>query len=49
MASGLGILTPFLTRAAFGHALFPVGDGPVRLPLLAWLTVGMVAIPAPVI
>jgi ATP-binding cassette subfamily B protein len=45
VASGLGILTPFLTRAAFDQALFPVGGGPVRLPLLAWLTAGMVAIP----
>jgi ATP-binding cassette, subfamily B, bacterial len=45
LSSGLGILTPFLTRAAFDDALFPLGGGPVRLPLLAWLVAGMVAIP----
>jgi ATP-binding cassette subfamily B protein len=45
LSSGLGIITPFLTQAAFDRALFPIGGGPVRLPLLAWLVGGMVAIP----
>ena len=45
VGSGLGIVTPFLTQAAFDRALFPVGGGPVDLPLLAWLVGGMIAIP----
>ena len=45
VSSGLGIITPFLTQAAFDRALFPVGGGAVRLGLLAWLVAGMVAIP----
>ncbi len=45
LSSGLGIITPFLTQAAFDRALFPVGGGAVDLPLLAWLVGGMVAIP----
>jgi ATP-binding cassette subfamily B protein len=45
LSSGLGILTPFLTQAAFDRALFPIGGGPVRLPLLAWLVGGMVVVP----
>jgi ATP-binding cassette, subfamily B, bacterial len=45
VSSGLGIITPFLTQAAFDRALFPLGGGAVRLGLLAWLVVGMVAIP----
>jgi ATP-binding cassette subfamily B protein len=45
VASGLGIVTPFLTQAAFDRALFPLGGGPVRLGLLAWLVAGMVVIP----
>ncbi len=45
VSSGLGIITPFLTQAAFDRALFPLGGGPVRLGLLAWLVAGMVAIP----
>jgi ATP-binding cassette, subfamily B, bacterial len=44
VSSGLGIITPFLTQAAFDRALFPLGGGPVRLGLLAWLVAGMVAI-----
>ena len=44
VSSGLGIVTPFLTQAAFDHALFPAGGG-VDIPLLAWLVAGMVAIP----
>jgi ATP-binding cassette, subfamily B, bacterial len=45
VGSGLGIVTPFLTQAAFDRALFPVGGGSVNLPLLAWLVAGMIAIP----
>ena len=45
VASGLGIITPFLTQAAFDRALFPRDGGPVDLRLLAWLVGGMVAIP----
>ena len=45
VGSGLGVVTPFLTQAAFDRALFPTGGGPVDLPLLAWLVGGMVAIP----
>ncbi|HZE01322.1 MAG TPA: ABC transporter ATP-binding protein, partial [Pseudonocardiaceae bacterium] len=45
VSSGLGIITPFLTQAAFDRALFPLGGGAVQLGLLAWLVAGMVAIP----
>jgi ATP-binding cassette, subfamily B, bacterial len=45
VGSGLGIITPFLTQAAFDRALFPVDGGPVDLALLGWLVAGMVAIP----
>lgn len=45
LSSGLGILTPFLTQAAFDRALFPVDGGGVDLRLLAWLVGGMVLIP----
>jgi len=45
LSSGLGIITPFLTQAAFDRALFPTGGGPVNLPLLGWLVGGMVAVP----
>ena len=45
VSSGLGIITPFLTQAAFDRALFPLGGGAVRLGLLAWLVAGMVVIP----
>jgi ATP-binding cassette subfamily B protein len=45
VGSGLGIVTPFLTQAVFDRALFPLGGGPVDLPLLGWLVGGMVAIP----
>ncbi|HSU07773.1 MAG TPA: ABC transporter ATP-binding protein, partial [Pseudonocardia sp.] len=44
VSSGLGIVTPFLTQAAFDRALFPA-EGGVDLRLLAWLVAGMVAIP----
>ena len=45
VGSGLGVVTPFLTQAAFDRALFPVAGGPVDLPLLGWLVAGMIAIP----
>jgi len=45
VGSGLGVVTPFLTQILFDDALFPVGGGPVDLPLLGWLVAGMVAIP----
>ena len=45
LSSGLGIITPFLTQAAFDQALFPIGGGGVDLPLLGWLVGGMVAVP----
>ena len=45
VSSGLGIITPFLTQAAFDRALFPLDGGGVDLPLLGWLVGGMVAIP----
>jgi ATP-binding cassette subfamily B protein len=45
VSSGLGIITPFLTKAAFDRALFPVDGSPVDLPLLAWLVAGMVVVP----
>jgi len=48
LSSGLGIITPFLTQAAFDRALFPPGSSGasgVDLPLLGWLVGGMVAIP----
>jgi ATP-binding cassette, subfamily B, bacterial len=45
LSSGLGIITPFLTRAAFDRALFPVDGGGVDLRLLGWLVGGMVAVP----
>jgi ATP-binding cassette, subfamily B, bacterial len=45
LSSGLGIITPFLTRAAFDRALFPEGGGGVNVTLLGWLVGGMVAVP----
>jgi ATP-binding cassette, subfamily B, bacterial len=45
LSSGLGIITPFLTQAAFDRALFPVDGSGVQLTLLAWLVGGMVAVP----
>src|SRR3954452_3457696 len=44
LSSGLGIITPFLTQATFDRALFPA-DGVVRIELLVWLVVGMIAVP----
>ena len=45
VASGLGIVAPFLTKAVFDNALFPTDGGPVDLTLLAWLVAGLIAIP----
>jgi ATP-binding cassette subfamily B protein len=45
LSSGLGIISPFLTQAAFDRALFPIDGGGVDLRLLGWLVAGMVAIP----
>ncbi|HEY2098667.1 MAG TPA: ABC transporter ATP-binding protein [Pseudonocardia sp.] len=45
LSSGLGIITPFLTQAAFDRALFPTAGGPVNIPLLGWLVGGMIAVP----
>jgi ATP-binding cassette, subfamily B, bacterial len=45
LSSGLGIITPFLTQAAFDRALFPADGSGVHLELLAWLVGGMVAVP----
>src|SRR4051794_41081583 len=45
VASGLGIITPFLTQAAFDQALFPADGSGVHIELLAWLVGGMVAVP----
>jgi ATP-binding cassette subfamily B protein len=44
-SSGLGIIPPFLTKAAFDQALFPVDGGGVDLELLAWLVAALVAVP----
>jgi ATP-binding cassette subfamily B protein len=45
LSSGLGIITPFLTQAAFDRALFPTDGSGVHISLLAWLVGGMVAVP----
>ncbi|MGQ0572684.1 MAG: ABC transporter ATP-binding protein [Pseudonocardia sp.] len=45
VSSGLGIITPFLTQAAFDRALFPLDGSPVDVALLAWLVGGMVVVP----
>jgi ATP-binding cassette subfamily B protein len=45
LSSGLGIITPFLTQAAFDRALFPTAGGPVNIRLLCWLVGGMIAVP----
>ena len=44
-AAVLGSVAPFLTRAVFDDALFPVDGGAVDLRLLAWLVAGLCAIP----
>ena len=38
-------IAPFLTRAIFDDALFPVDGGPVDLTLLWWLVAGLIVIP----
>ena len=45
VGAGLGIVTPFLTRAVFDRALFPVDGSAVDLRLLGWLVAAMVAVP----
>jgi ATP-binding cassette subfamily B protein len=45
LSAGLTSVAPFLTRAVFDDALFPVDGGPVDLTLLWWLFAGLVAIP----
>ncbi|GAA1504652.1 ABC transporter ATP-binding protein [Nocardioides humi] len=44
-SAALQSLVPFLTRAVFDDALFPIDGGGARLHLLAWLVAGMCAIP----
>lgn len=44
-AAALQALVPFLTRAVFDDALFPLDGGAPRLDLLAWLVGGMCLIP----
>ncbi|WGX97535.1 ABC transporter ATP-binding protein [Nocardioides sp. L-11A] len=44
-AAALQAMVPFLTRAVFDDALFPLDGGGPRLDLLAWLIGGMCAIP----
>ncbi|QYJ02939.1 ABC transporter ATP-binding protein/permease [Nocardioides panacisoli] len=44
-AAALTSLVPFLTRAVFDDALFPLDGGEPRLDLLGWLVAGMCAIP----
>jgi len=44
-AAALQAMVPFLTRAVFDDALFPLGGGGPRLDLLTWLIAGMCAIP----
>jgi ATP-binding cassette subfamily B protein len=44
-AAALQAMVPFLTRAVFDDALFPLDGGGPHLHLLAWLIAGMCAIP----
>ncbi|TIC83587.1 ABC transporter ATP-binding protein [Nocardioides sp. GY 10113] len=44
-AAGLQSLVPFLTRAIFDHALFPVDGGAPNLDLLGWLVAVMCLLP----
>lgn len=44
VSAALTSIVPFLTKAVFDKALFPP-DGEIRTTLLAWLVVGMCAIP----
>src|SRR3954452_11012264 len=43
-AAALTSIVPFLTRAVFDHALFPL-SGPPRMDLLGWLVAAMCVIP----
>ncbi|HWU23855.1 MAG TPA: ABC transporter ATP-binding protein [Nocardioides sp.] len=45
VAAGLNSVPPFLTRAIFDKALFPLDGSPPHLTLLAWLVGGMCLIP----
>lgn len=45
LAAALQSVVPFLTRAVFDDALFPLDGGEPRLDLLAWLVAGMCVIP----
>jgi ATP-binding cassette subfamily B protein len=45
LAAALTSVAPFLTRAVFDDALFPVDGGPVDLSLLWWLVAGLIVIP----
>ncbi|MFD0806575.1 ABC transporter ATP-binding protein [Nocardioides caeni] len=45
VSAALQSVVPFLTRAVFDDALFPLDGGDPRLDLLAWLVAGMCAIP----
>ncbi|GAA1828750.1 ABC transporter ATP-binding protein [Microlunatus capsulatus] len=44
-AAVLTSVAPFLTRAVFDDALFPVDGGPADLRLLGWLVAGLCVIP----
>ena len=44
-AAALGSVAPFLTRAVFDDALFPVDGSAVDLRLLGWLVAGLCVIP----
>jgi ATP-binding cassette subfamily B protein len=44
-AAVLGSVAPFLTRAVFDDALFPVDGGTADLRLLGWLVAGLCVIP----
>lgn len=45
VSAALASVAPFLTRAIFDDALFPVDGGPVNLSLLWWLVGGLIVIP----
>ena len=44
-AAALTSIVPFLTKAVFDDALFPLDGGPPDLGLLGWLVAGMCVIP----
>ncbi len=45
VSAGLTSVAPFLTRAVFDNALFPLDGGGPDLHLLYWLVAGLVALP----